>query len=163
MIAADGRVVWLRDLVTVVVEGGRATQLRGVMVDITDRKHAETALREQAGLLDLTHDTVFVRDMTDVITYWNRAAEEFYGWTAREAVGQVSHHLTQTVFPAPIEQIQAELLRTGRWEGELVHTKADGSQAVVASRWSLQHDEHGRPARSWKPTTTSRTASRRNT
>jgi PAS domain S-box-containing protein len=41
MIAADGRVVWVRDLVTVAVEGSRATQLRGVMVDITGRKHAE--------------------------------------------------------------------------------------------------------------------------
>jgi PAS domain S-box-containing protein len=145
MIAADGRVVWLRDLVTVVVEGGRATQLRGVMVDITDRKHAEAALLERAGLLDLTHDTVFVRDMADVVTYWNRAAEEFYGWTAKEAVGKVSDHLTQTIFPAPIEHIRATLLQAGRWEGELVHTKADGSQAVVASRWSLQRDQHGQP------------------
>ena len=41
MIAADGQVVWLRDLVTVVVEGDRATRLRGVMVDITERKRAE--------------------------------------------------------------------------------------------------------------------------
>jgi PAS domain S-box-containing protein len=145
MIAADGRVVWLHDLVTVVVDGGRATQLRGVMVDITDRKHAETALHERAGLLDLTHDTVFVRDMADVLTYWNRAAEEFYGWTATEAVGKVSHQLMQTIFPAPIEHIQATLLQAGRWEGELVHTKADGSQAVVASRWSLQRDQQGQP------------------
>jgi PAS domain S-box-containing protein len=145
MIAADGRVVWLHDLVTVVVDDGRPTQLRGVMVDITDRKHAETALQERAGLLDLTHDSVFVRDMADVVTYWNRAAEEFYGWTAKEAVGKVSHHLTQTIFPGPIERIQADLLRDGRWEGELLHTKADGSQAVVASRWSLQRDQHGQP------------------
>ena len=145
MIAADGRVVWLHDLVTVVVDDGRATQLRGVMVDITDRKHAETALQERAGLLDLTHDTVFVRDMADVVTFWNRAAEEFYGWTAKEAVGKVSHHLTQTIFPAPVERIQADLLRDGRWEGELLHTKADGSQAVVASRWSLQRDQYGQP------------------
>src|SRR5712664_1090284 len=41
MVAADGRVVWVRDLVTVVVQGDRANQLRGVMVDITDRKQAE--------------------------------------------------------------------------------------------------------------------------
>ena len=41
MIAADGRVVWVRDLVTVVVQGDRATRLRGVMVDITERKRAE--------------------------------------------------------------------------------------------------------------------------
>ena len=66
MIAADGRTVWLRDLVTVVVEGERAIKLRGVMIDITNQKRAEAALREQANLLDLTHDTVFVRDMNDV-------------------------------------------------------------------------------------------------
>ena len=41
MLAADGRTVWLRDLVTVVVEGDRATRLRGVMLDITERKRAE--------------------------------------------------------------------------------------------------------------------------
>jgi PAS domain S-box-containing protein len=46
MIAADGRIVWLRDLVTVVVEGDRATRLRGVMFDITERKRAEEALRK---------------------------------------------------------------------------------------------------------------------
>jgi PAS domain S-box-containing protein len=46
MLAADGRSVWLRDLVTVVVEQGQATRLRGVMVDITARKRAEAALRE---------------------------------------------------------------------------------------------------------------------
>ncbi len=46
MIAADGRVVLLRDLVTVVVERNRATRLRGVMVDISTRKEAEEALRQ---------------------------------------------------------------------------------------------------------------------
>ena len=145
MIAADGSVVWLRDLVTVVVDEERAARLRGVMVDITGRRRAEAALREQAGLLDLTHDTIFVRDMNDVITYWNRAAEELYGWTAADAVGSIPHRLMQTVFPAPLEQIRAELLGAGRWEGELVQTRADGSRVVVASRWSLQRDEEGRP------------------
>lgn len=45
-------------------------------------------LREQAALLDLTHDTVFVGDMNDVITYWNRGAAELYGWTREEAIGK---------------------------------------------------------------------------
>jgi len=87
MIAADGSVVWLRDLVTVVVDEERAARLRGVMVDITGRRRAEAALREQAGLLDLTHDTIFVRDMNDVITYWNRAAEECTGGRQRTPSG----------------------------------------------------------------------------
>ena len=42
-----------------------------------ERQQAEGVLREQTRLLDLTHDTIFVRDMSDVITYWNRGAVEF--------------------------------------------------------------------------------------
>jgi len=104
----------------------------------------EATLREQASLLDLTHDTVFVRDMRDTVTYWNRAAAELYGWTREEALGRVSHRLMQTVFPAPLAEINAELLRSGRWEGELVHSKRDGTKVSVASRWVLQRDEHGK-------------------
>ena len=106
---------------------------------------ANMAVREQARLLDLTHDSIFVRDMGDVITYWNRGAEELYGWRRDEALGKVSHQLMQTVFPVPLEDITAELLRVGRWEGELVHTKRDGSRVTSSSRWSLQRDERGRP------------------
>jgi PAS domain S-box-containing protein len=101
---------------------------------------------QQASLLNLTHDTIFVRDMSDVITYWNRGAQELYGWTAEEAIGKRSRELLQSVFPAPIEEIRAELLRSGRWDGELETTRADGTQVVVSSRWSLRRDEQGRPA-----------------
>ena len=99
--------------------------------------------REQADLLDLTHDTIFVRDMNDVIRYWNRGAEELYGWSRDEALGQTSHRLMQTTFPAPLGEVTATLLRTGRWEGELRQRKRDGSEVVVATRWSLQRDADG--------------------
>jgi PAS domain S-box-containing protein len=111
--------------------------------EITERQRVEQTLRQRADLLDLTHDTIFARDMNDVITYWNRGAEELYGWKKEEAIGKISHELTQTVFPAPLEEINETLLRSDRWEGELIHTKRDGSKVVVASRWSLQRDERG--------------------
>jgi two-component system, LuxR family, sensor kinase FixL len=110
-----------------------------------DASQAEERLREQASLLDLTHDSIFVRDRNDVITYWNRGSEELYGWTKEEAVGKVSHRLMQTIFPASLEEINQQLYRAGRWDGELIHTKRDGTQVVAASRWSLQRDEHGLP------------------
>jgi PAS domain S-box-containing protein len=115
--------------------------------DARDELEIEVAPRtQQASLLDLTHDTIFVRDMSDRITYWNRGAEEQYGWTAAEAIGKRSHDLLHTVFPTPIDQINAKFLNAGRWEGELRHTKANGIEMLVLSRWSLQRDELGRPA-----------------
>ena len=116
-----------------------------LQAEIAERKLIEQTLREQANLLDLTHDTIFVRDLNYVITYWNRGAEELYGWKREEAVGKVAHLLMQTILPEPLEEIMAKLVRTCRWEGELVHTKRDGTKVVVASRWSLQNDAHGYP------------------
>jgi len=111
----------------------------------TVRRRAEKALREQANLLNLTHDTVFVMDMEGAIQYWNRGAEGRYGWTAEEAVGKAVHDLLKTAYPVPQEQIKAELIRTGRWEGELVHARRDGTPVIVASRWALQRDPRGTP------------------
>ena len=102
-------------------------------------------LREQARLLSIAHDAIYVRDMKGVIRYWNRGAEELYGWPAEYAVGEVAHELLKTVYPLPFEQIEAELLRTDRWQGELVKTKKDGTQMVAASRWSLKRDDRGAP------------------
>jgi PAS domain S-box-containing protein len=117
----------------------------GAVTDITESKRAEETLREQANLLNLTHDAIFVRDINGVITYWNRGAKELYGWSAEQAEGKIARELLKTVFPIPRERIMAELLSSGRWEGELVRTKKDGTHLVVASRWSLQRDARGTP------------------
>jgi PAS domain S-box-containing protein len=122
-------------------------RVEGQLRQARDELQIEVAERtQQASLLNLTHDTIFVRDMSDVITYWNRGAEELYGWSPEEAIGKSSHELLRTAFPTPLEDIRAEFLRTGRWEGELKHTKADGTEVVVASRWALRRDEMERPA-----------------
>ena len=111
----------------------------------TELRCSEEALREQASLLSLTHDAIYVRDLKGVVQYWNRSAEVLYGWPEADAVGKVAHELLKTVFPLSLEQIEAELLRTGGWEGELVKTRKAGTQLVVASRWSLKRDDAGQP------------------
>src|SRR4029077_12948484 len=100
---------------------------------------------QQGSLLNLTHDSIFFRDMDFIISYWNLGAQELYGWAPEDAIGKHSRQLLQTVFPAPLEDVHAELLRTGRWEGELKRTTAQGTPVVVAARYALRRDEQARP------------------
>ena len=102
-------------------------------------------LQEQASLLNQTHDAIFVRTINDVITYWNRGAQELYGWKAEDAIGKSSYELLRTIFPIPLEELRGQVLRTGRWDGELRHSSADGTEVTVASRWSLQRDSQEQP------------------
>jgi PAS domain S-box-containing protein len=127
-----------------VIVGGFAIVRRRIEADLRetrDRLEVEVKQRaQQARLLDQTHDPILVRDMNSVITYWNRAAEELYGWRAEEVIGRRSYELFKTVFPTPLDELQEQLLRTGHWEGELTRTKADGSSVTVACRWALRRD-----------------------
>ena len=137
---------WVRERAQLQFDAdGKAIRGIGTVQDITERRAADEVLRERADLLNLTHDTVFVMNMDGVIKYWNRGAEDRYGWKAEEAAGRVVHDLLKTVFPSRLEEIKADLLRTGRWEGELLHTRKDGTQLVAASRWALQRDQQGAP------------------
>jgi len=108
-------------------------------------EQTETTLRERASLLDLTHEAIFIRAMNGPIKYWNRGAEDLYGWSAEQALGRVPMELLKTILPAPLQQIEQEVIDVGRWDGELVQTRKDGSQVIVASRWSLQRDVNGAP------------------
>src|SRR5262245_35372885 len=89
-------------------------------------------------IFELVNDSVMTRTMDGMIRFWHRSAEELYGWRKEQALGRVSHDLLQTEFPRPLEEIEAELVRNGRWEGKLVHTTREGGRVVVMSRWSLE-------------------------
>jgi PAS domain S-box-containing protein len=92
MIAADGRMVWLRDLVTVVVENGHASRLHGVMIDITERKRAEQTrqeLEEQWRAAFESNPTMyFIIDEAGGILSVNGYGAEQLGYTVSELVGQ---------------------------------------------------------------------------
>jgi len=102
-------------------------------------------LREQAHLLDLVLDAIILRDMQGAIIFWNHGAEKLYGWTSDEAMGKHAHTLLHTQFPQPLEAIEAEALRAGHWEGELVHTRRGGTPVVVTSRWVVWLQDQDAP------------------
>ena len=120
--------------------------------EVTERREAEinlriseSNLREQAELLELTHDAIFVRSIGGKILFWNRAAEELYGWKREETRDQTPHNLLHTKFSEPLDDILAEVIKAGSWEGELDHTCRDGRVVTVTSRWALRTDADGKP------------------
>lgn len=92
-------------------------------------------------VLDATQ--AMLRGMDGTILFWTSGIQRLYGWTSAEAVGRVSHELLQTVFPRPLEDIQAELIATGQWHGELTHRTRDGRVMRVATHWVMQRDGGG--------------------
>lgn len=104
-----------------------------------------TKMQEQLELLNLAHDAIVAHDMNDRITFWNRGAEALYGYSAQEAIGQPIHRMTQSNSPVPHAQIRTELLRSGRWDGEITRVRHDGGEIVIASRAALLRDANGLP------------------
>ncbi len=124
-------------------DAGRIVGASKVARDITERQEIERALTERARLLDLSSDAILVRDGADRVTYWNRSACHLYGYSREEAMGRVTHELFRTEFLEPLEHISEQLRRDGRWTGELIHRRKDGTKVVVASRWTLDMDGRG--------------------
>ncbi|MBW4619084.1 MAG: PAS domain S-box protein [Cyanosarcina radialis HA8281-LM2] len=123
---------------------GNYVMSRSTLYDISERKQAEAKIHEQAALLDISTDAIYVRDLDDCILYWNRGAEKLYGWSAAEAIGRSSEELFHTN-PAQLETAIATTLDLGSWQGELQKTTQTGKAIVVDSRWSLVKNEVGQP------------------
>jgi len=96
-------------------------------------------------ILDLAYDGIFLLALDGTILFWNRGAEEMYGWKREQAVGRISHELLRTRFPYSRERVIAELRKEGHWAGELIHTTQDGRELIVSSRWSLERDSAQEP------------------
>jgi PAS domain S-box-containing protein len=109
--------------------------------NITEHRRIEAILKQQAAMISLVPSAVIVRDMEGTITFWNPAAERFYGWTAAEALGQTTHTLLHTRFPESREAVDSALLEAGSWQGELLHTRRDGAEIVVSSQQVLAQSE----------------------
>src|SRR5579884_2731442 len=110
-----------------------------------DKQLSEQQIHIQGSLIELAYDAIIVRDPDSRIVSWNRGAEELYGWSAQEAIGQVIHDLLQTRFPISRQAVEQFLATGERWEGELIHTCKDGRQVIVESRQVIVRDIHSTP------------------
>ncbi|MGA9378091.1 MAG: sensor domain-containing diguanylate cyclase [Phormidium sp.] len=116
-----------------------------IQLQIIENERNQKLIQEQAELINLVHDAILIRDLNNIISFWNQGAEKMYGFPADEAIAKPYHSLLKTKFPRPFSEIQAEVFQKGGWEGELVHTKADGTQIAVCSRLVLRKDAKNQP------------------
>ncbi|MFZ0733284.1 MAG: chemotaxis protein CheB [Candidatus Sulfotelmatobacter sp.] len=123
------------------IEPARGRQLVLLSIeDITEYKLHFDDLQTHSALLELASDAILVRDLSGTIQLWNLGAERIYGWRKTEAIGKNVSELLKTVSPIPFSKLDKQLQRSGYWEGELVHTRKDGQQRTVQSRWSIQRE-----------------------
>ena len=113
-----------------------------VLIDIDTLKRDQEMLRHQAELLEQARQPILMWEIGGPIIYWNRAAEEVYGYSKPEALTRRNHELLGTVQAAP--SIEETLEKYGRWTGELTHTRRDGGKIKVDSRMSLVRQNDGR-------------------
>jgi PAS domain S-box-containing protein len=97
----------------------------------------EEGLRQQAHLLDLSHDAIVVWALDGAIEYWNAGAETLYGYARDEAVGRGIHDLLATFHPQGMTACETDLERAGEWRGELRHFTKDDRVVTVESHMVL--------------------------
>src|SRR5690348_11728388 len=108
-----------------------------------DREDNTHAAHLQASLMELAYNAIIVRDPQSRIVSWNQGAEQLYGYSAQEAIGQITHELLQTRFPESPEALDRHLSTGELWQGELVHTRKDGTLVLVESRQRIRRNAQG--------------------
>jgi diguanylate cyclase (GGDEF)-like protein/PAS domain S-box-containing protein len=120
--AADGRVVWIRDVVRV-----EPDVLRGVMSDITAQRKVEDDLRFQAQLLNQVDAAVMATDRAGKLTHWNNGAESLFGWAREEALGRDGAALLPPSELARVPALRDRLERGEHVQEGFVLARCDGS------------------------------------
>jgi PAS domain S-box-containing protein len=140
---ADGSEFPVEVVSSSAVIGGEKVLL-SVVRDIADRKLKDEQLEFQASLLNLSTEPIFAWYLDGEITYWNQGAENLYGFSREEAVGESSHRLLKTEHPQPLRDVLDSLRNDRFWRGELRQTTKSGQIVIVESRHQVLEEDDGR-------------------
>jgi PAS domain S-box-containing protein len=109
-------------------EQGREYKMIGSITDITEQKDIQNKIKFDADLLSHVGQAVIATDLQGNVIYWNNAAEDIYGWSSAEAMGQNIYDLTPTEVTKKLaKEIMKELSEGNSWSGEFLVKRKDGS------------------------------------
>jgi len=134
LLQPDGTYRWLSTRTSVFARTAEAQvrQIVSVTQDVTARKHAEERLAYHALLLENVHEAIVAADERLILTAWNRAAEEMYGWTADEVLGRDIREVVRSEFDPEQRAAGYQVLaETGFYRAEAVHHRKDGTPIQI--------------------------------
>lgn len=124
----DGKTVWLRDFISIEMEFNRPIRLRGLMIDITERKTTELELKKLSLAVKQSPAAVVITDIQGAIEYINPKFTRITGYTLEEVRGRNPRILQSGNMPPEVYQNLWETISLGEeWHGELENKRKDGS------------------------------------
>ncbi|MBW4418167.1 MAG: PAS domain S-box protein [Myxacorys californica WJT36-NPBG1] len=143
---SDGEYRWILDEGTPrFAPDGEFLGYIGSCVDITDRKLAEQTIREQATLIDVATNAIYVCNLDYQLTFWNKGAERLYGWTGEEALHQDVTQFLHRSSSQALDLAHTTVFQQGEWQGELSKVTKSGKSVITESRWTLVRNEAEHP------------------
>jgi PAS domain S-box-containing protein len=113
-------------------------------IDITELKQIKKQISDQAKLVNQISDAVIATDSEFKITSWNKAAEEIYGFTQKQALGKQMHHLVNVIYREDNRRkVLNQFLKNGFWKGETIQQRKDGKLLCIYSSVSCIKDTDG--------------------
>ncbi len=122
-----------------------ADKVLSIIRNTTKQKTAEEELRYRSKLLSSVNDAVVAMNERLVVTYWNKAAEELYGWKADEVKGKPFYKFIRTNFAGKSrKKAVKDFFSRGYWRGEFVQTTRRKEKINVLTSASLIQSDDGK-------------------
>ena len=147
MITADNRIIWIRDIVTVVVENGQAVKLCGVMLDITQQKQSEEKLSIFQKFIENSNEGMGMATLDGKIAYMNPTLCRFVDEPQLDkAEGKnIIRYYSETSQQHFQEQVLPQIMTTGSWAGETETLSSKGKIIKTFESWFLLKDKNEKP------------------
>lgn len=129
---------------------GRIEGVVLTLIDVSQLKKTEARLQQMSAIVESSNDAIIGMDLEGRITSWNHGAEQLYGYTAAEMIGQSVSRLRPESDPNPswldwppdvLERMQTGQLNS--FQVERVRRRKDGTSIHVLMSFSPIRDSDG--------------------